>query len=455
MRIGLARQSGAARPTAAPRHPGSGRSRRWPPRALLALYAIALLFRAAQNVAQTSLAPVGERYLHLRPSTVGATIALSGVATLAATMLVGRLARPATLRRWLGAGLLVTTASFPVIAAARSTLALVAGASLLGGGGGLLMPSLTTLVGHQSGASARRRLAGLTVALSVSLSIGPLVDSGLLSASGNSLRLTLVVFSILPLLAMTLLTRWTSSGKRSLPLPLSGDSGEQRAATEPPPSDARLDAGGVEPPVPLGAAVLPSSPWRRPGWRLATAAQLLYQAPFVAVVSFGVVAAGRLDRMPPAGAQLAISVFFVLSLLARVALTSVRQIRRPKAAILLVAVLTGAGVSLLGLGHTDAELFVALAMLGLPHGLVYPLALGLVAEETPPELLSRANAALAAWTAAVTIPLPAVLGAIAATAGFRAMFLLLLVPIVGVGALVVRWPAPAMSPRARRGERAG
>ena len=106
------------------------------------------------------------------------------------------------------------------------------------------------------------------------------------------------------------------------------------------------------------------------------------------------------------------------------------------------AVVSYLGVALLGLGRSEATLFVGLGLLGLPHGLVYPVALALIAEETPPERLAHANAVFSAWTAAATVVLPLLLGGLAALGGFRTMFLALLVPVVGLGALVAYWPPP-------------
>ncbi|HET9071637.1 MAG TPA: MFS transporter [Acidimicrobiales bacterium] len=397
------------------------------PTTLLALYGVAFLFRAAQNVAQTSLAPLGEADLHLRAAVLGGVIALSGGMSVAATVLLGRMAVARTVRRWMAVGLAVTAASFPVLASARSLGVLVAGACLLGAGGGLTMPSLSTLVGQHPGASAPRRLAGLAVALSVSLTLGPLADSALLHASGNSLPLTLLAFAALPALGIAVLP---ASRRRPGPAPPEpGIAGGGRPAT----------AAAA---APAERAPLATSPWRRPGWRLATVAQLLYQVPFVAVISFGVIAAERLYGLHPDGAQLGISVFFVVSLATRVALTAGFELRRPKAAVGAIAALTVLGVGLLALGGSVPVLFVALAILGVPHGLVFPLALGLIAEETPPAELARANAAFSAWTSGVTVVLPAVLGGLVAVAGLRAMFLALLVPVLALGALVAAWPAP-------------
>ncbi len=428
------------------------------PLTLLALYGTAALFRAAQNVAQTSLVPLGEIDLHLRAAVLGGVFALGGGTSVAATVLLGRMAVARHVRRWTAVGLAVTAASLPILASAPSLGVLVAGACLLGAGGGLTVPSLSTLVGQHPGGSTSRRLAGLTLALSLSLTLGPLADAAVLDATGDSLRLTLLAFAVLPALGLPVLA---ASRRRAGATPHPG--GRIPAASPASPSPADVPPAGpppagpwsvgpppADPPAtrpppalhPAQGAPLPRSPWRRPGWRLATVAQLLYQVPFVAVVTFGVVTAERLYGLHLAGAQLGISAFFVVSLATRSALTAGVEIRRPRLAVGGIACLTVIGVTLLALGSGGAVLFVALGILGIPHGLVLPLALGLIAEETPPAELARANAAFSAWTSGVTVVAPAVLGALVALAGLRAMLLALLLPVLALAALVSASPAP-------------
>lgn len=415
-----------------------------PPASLLALYGIAMLFRAAQNVAQTSIAPIGETNAHLRTAVIGGIIALTGAVTVVVTLYGGRRAHQESVHRWLGAGLALTAASLPVLAVSHSWPALLAGSCLLGAGGGLAFPSITSLVGHHGSSSPHRRMAGFALALSISLSVGPLLDSAVLGASHDSLGFALVVFTVLPLLALGLIPAGRSGD---------GDGAEPAAPVESAIAQDLPTGAPVPLPPPERDDARPAPPpWRMPGWRLAVAAQLLYQVPFVAVISFGVIAGEHLDGVHLAEAQLGISAFFALSMLTRVAVTARRPVRNPRHAVLLVAVLTMVGVTMFAFGQSAVVMFVALGVLGIPHGLVYPVALGLIADETPPAQLVRANASFSACTSTVSAVMPAVLGAVAAAAGLRVMFLALLVPVAGIGLLVAGWSGLSLESPAPDGE---
>lgn len=413
-----------------------------PPASLLALYGIAMLFRAAQNVAQTSIAPIGETNAHLRTAVIGGIIALTGAVTVVVTLYGGRRAHQESVHRWLGAGLALTAASLPVLAVSHSWPALLAGSCLLGAGGGLAFPSITSLVGHHASSSPHRRMAGFALALSISLSVGPLLDSAVLGASHDSLGFALVVFTALPLLALVLIPAGRSDGEGAEPAaPVESAVAQDLPTGAPVPllTPKRGDDGTAPP------------PWRMRGWRLAVAAQLLYQVPFVAVISFGVIAGEHMDGVHLAEAQLGISAFFALSMLTRVAVTARRPVGNPRNAVLLVAALTMVGVTMFAFGQSAVLMFVALGVLGIPHGLVYPVALGLIADETPPAQLVRANASFSACTSTVSAVMPAVLGGLAAAAGLRVMFLALLVPVAAIGLLVAGWSGLRMeSPAADR-----
>lgn len=427
-----------ARPAAADRRRAVG--------SLLALYGTAMLFRAAQNDAQTTIAPIGQADAHLRTALIGAVLAASGAISVAVTVLCGRRARESSVHRWLRSGLVLTAASLPVLAAARSWPVLLAGAGLLGAGGGLTFPSLASMVGHHPSSAAQRRLAGFALALSISLCLGPVLDSGVLALTRDSLTRSLLFFTVLPVLSLLLVR--APAGRR----PGGPDGGLGAgiiAGTDPalpetvdPVPEVPAAAGPTAP----GPAPTDPAPWQQRPWRLATAAQLLYQVPFVAVISFGVLAGEHLDGVRLPEAQLGISAFFALSMLTRAAVTTRHRVEHPRTAILVVAVLTLAGLVLLASGRSALWLFVALAILGLPHGLVYPVALGLIAEGTPPHLLVRANAAFSACTSAVSAFLPAVLGAVAAAAGLRVMYLTLLAPTAAIGLLVAFWSGLRLTP---------
>jgi len=398
------------------------------------LFGVTLLFRAAQNAAQTTLAPIGEVDLHASATTVGLLSALTGACAVVASVALGRLAPPDRVRRWLDAGLVVTAASLLVVALAPDLAVLAVGAAALGVGGGLVMPSLTTLVAGGRG-SVNRTVAAFTLVLSVSLAVGPLLESALIAASGGSLRVPLVVFAVTPLagLLVSPALRARRAGKVA-PVPV------------PDPPSRDLPSGD---PTLVGAY---TPVWRRPGWRLATAGQLLYQVPFVAVVVFALIAGRQVFGLTISASELGLTVFFLASMSTRLALTWHGRVAHAREVLLGAAALTLLGVALLAFAPGPGAYFAGLAVLGVPHGVTFPVGLSLIAEETPPALLSRANAAFSAWTTGASVGLPALLGVAAGVLGLRDMFAVALAPVavmtvvIATGGRSRAAPSPAAPP---------
>ncbi len=375
-----------------------------------------MLFRAAQNAALTTLAPLGEADLHLGPAAVGGISALGTAVTVIVTLMVSRRVTTRSIRAALGAGLLLTAAGVLVMGLAGSTGVFVGGAMCLGAGGGLVFPTLITLVGASRPQSPSQLLAALTVVLSVGLAIGPILESVLIRAGGGSLRVPLVVFSLLPFAAGIVIL-----ARRS---PFQAAAGV--SATEPP------ENHGVAP----EAIKVAASVWHRPGWRLATAGQLLYQIPFAVVVVFGVLVARHVYGLSPSSAQLGLTAFYAASMGTRLWLTWRGRTANPRVALLVAAGLTIIGVATFAGGSTVAVYFVALAILGVPHGLTYPISLGLIAEETPGELLAHANASFYGWTSAASVSFPALLGVLGGWVGLRPMLAIILLPVLMMTAII-------------------
>lgn len=170
--------------------------------------------------------------------------------------------------------------------------------------------------------------------------------------------------------------------------------------------------------------------------RLALIIQLLYAIPFAGITAFGAL----LDRIgfgvSSAQAQLAFTAFFTASFAARVLMAWRAPIIHKEMLLWVSASLTAAGLLLLGVGHGLGVLLIAMATLGVPHGLTYPLALALVADSVDPTLLPRADAILLASTSLSTVVIPLVLGVIITAEGYRAMPLLMLIPVGVCSALL-------------------
>ena len=205
----------------------------------------------------------------------------------------------------------------------------------------------------------------------------------------------------------------------------------------------RLGGGAVGPdmatPRPAKRSLL-----RVPGWRLALVGQLLYTIPFAGIVVFGPLVGHVRFGVTPSVVQLAFTVFFVTSFAARAVVLWQTPIRRKLPLFWLAAGLTASGIALLGLGNGLGLLLLAMGVLGIPHGLTFPLVLSLVAESCPGEALARANATLMAVTNLTTIAVPFVLGTLVPALGYGGMVLTMLLPVAVFAALLARQQGPAV-----------
>jgi MFS family permease len=165
--------------------------------------------------------------------------------------------------------------------------------------------------------------------------------------------------------------------------------------------------------------------------------QLLYAVPFSEVTVFGALVARSEFKMTAAGAQFCFTLFFATSLLSRLLVARLSPIKGKRRVFISAAVLTVAGTAMLAHGGSAWGLVAAMVLLGIPHGVTFPLALALIANSSAPERLAAANAALFATTNAVSVVAPLVLGAVASAAGYRIMSAAVLVPVTVFMALLL------------------
>lgn len=408
------------------------------------LLVVAGLFRAAQNMAQTTFPLLARDSLHVGAATIGSLGTVVGVTGVVTTLLVG--ARLATHRAQLavGAGTAALAAALLVFASVPTAAGFAVAAVLLGLAGGATTPSLATAVGRSPAGERDRALARYTVVLSTSLAAGPLLETVLLAGTGGRLVVPFFAFSALPLLALALglAGRRASRGAGGTvrPMPSSGDTGTAAAPVT-----------GEETPLPttrwggrLGTLVATR------GGRLAVTAQLLYAVPFAAVTVFGALVARTTFGTSAAGAQLGFTTFFVASLASRLLVVRHSPVQRKLRVLGASAALTVVGVALLALGGPLPIYFAAMLVLGVPHGVTFPLALALTAEASPHSRLAAANAGLFAATNAVNVVAPILLGAVAAAAGYQVMTAVVLAPVAAFTMLLAAQSRPASGGSATR-----
>lgn len=444
-------QAAATRPSPAPARPGrspSGRARARLRRGLPdlgLLLVVTALMRSSQNAAQTTLPLLGHDVLGLSASAIGAIAAVSGAIGAAVMLLVASRVPASMSRAALAVSLLSMAASLVLFALAPGPVLFVVGAIVLGAAGGLAFPILITAAGtsgrSSSAAGSRDRpLVLLGLALSASLAVGPFVETAVLGAFGGNLRAAFWAFTPVLLVGAAisgLLARRGSKRRRDRVdrrLPgRDGGSGDEAKAHDPC-STGELDVSSI---ARRGRSVSIGQAWGSASFRVALVAQVMYAFPFVALVVFGALLSRHAYGMSPAGAELAFGTFFVSSFLVRGMMAWRSPIPHKVGLARGAAVLSIAGLVALGLGHGPAVLMAAMVVLGVPHGLTMPLASSLVADGRPARELPAVNSYMAAVVQAVTLSLPPVLGLAVGLAGYRATFMMLLLPVALCGGLLM------------------
>lgn len=370
-------------------------------------------FRSAQNMAQTTFSLLGVS-LGLSGAAIGAIAAGSNlVAVLTMLLFTAQLANSSA-RRAVFVGLLFMTASLASFLA-PSLIMLLVGSLFLGIAGGLVMPSAATAIGDlasggaaPSRAARGRALAMLALVLSISLALGPLYESFVLSATHERLQAAYLAFLPIPLIGAVM-----ASGRRrtTAAVPAAASSFGQSMAS-------------------LGSL------FRNRQWSLAVCGQAIYMVPFTLVVVFAGLLGNSRYHASASMTEIGVALFFIVSFLCRVALTRWPAVGYRVELFALCVVTTLCGIALLALGHGTGLFMAALAVLGAPHGLTYPLALGLVSDAVPIEELSRANAGFQAVSNLISVAVPFVFGVVIDRFGDRAVLLCAAIPILPMAALL-------------------
>ena len=434
------------------------------------LLGVTLLGRAAQNTGQTSY-PLIAHQIGIGNGVLGVVAAASGAANVLTAAVLGARVSARTSMAVLATGQAIVLAAFALLALPTGDAGVWAGAIALGAGGGLVFPATMTAIGAAPRSERARALAVYALALSIGLEGGPLVESGVLRLLGDSVRGAFGVLSVLPLAATAFGAAAARRARTETP-PHATTGTVRRSGVETPPHagdessghDQRAD--GPSPGArPAGAPAQPGATGtrhrllRQPAFRLALATMLTYQAPFVALLAFAGLLARHADGAGAAQAELGFAAFFGVSLCVRGAVVAASPLRHRRMALTGAAIATATGLVILASGHGYGFYLIAMAVLGAPHGLTFPVASAILADGVDQADLGRANARLMASTNVATVLIPVACGWLAAAAGYRIMFLAVELPVlVFGGALLLELrrvpaargagPAPAPAPSA-------
>ncbi len=382
--------------------------------AVMILITVAGLMRSSQNVTFTTYPILGSKVLHLNSSQIGLAATLSGLSTFVTMISFSKISRifGRELIIFLGVSLLGITSLLFVVIDTKTEFLLVA--LLSGVGGGLAFPSLVTLLSLATKTRKSWAMAMFSSALSLSLILGPLIEVLLLLAFHGNLRRVFLYFALTPFLAAGLVlyySRWVRSDISSE----TKEEFEKRAvAVISGENESKTEVKSINPKSALKFAIF---------------IQIAYMIPFVSVVSFGGLYLRSFDRIDINQFSLYLSVFFLTSLLMRLLLVKRSPVHNPYliCGLAVVASITGLGALTSFRGIYSA--IIGLAILGVPHGIMYPLSLSIVAENTPNEMLAKSNAQLAAFANLVPLVVPVLIGISINEVNYRFTFMLLALPV--------------------------
>lgn len=148
-----------------------------------------------------------------------------------------------------------------------------------------------------------------------------------------------------------------------------------------------------------------------------------YDVPFAAITAFGGILES-LRGLPTELIPISFAVYFLTSFLSRLfmALKPVNKIFSLMFSSLVVA---GTGLYLLSFSQTFLEFIVSMAILGIPHGLTYPVSLTLLSRGFSKEDITSANSLFFSLMSLVAIIAPIIIGGISFLVGLPDSFLAL------------------------------
>jgi MFS family permease len=371
------------------------------------VFATPLSFRASNSGVQLLVPLAAREIYHLSDASVGIALSAAGLAAMLANLAFARFAGTSGARStlaWSGVALAAMALGPLVLATSSMEASFFAGAVLYGAGVGVMTPALLTVAG--SSKLSRNPMAIYGAALSLGLVLGPGVVSVALANSGQDVHWGLAWATALLAPALAGLIVWRRKGSPQEP-------------------------GGKAPSSPR----LASSERRWLG--VAVWCQVLYEVPFVAATTFGPLVGKYEDGLRASAVAAVFFAMYLASFVIRVLLVWADLVRRASTLLVAAGLTSVGGVTLLPEPGWAAFLAGAL-LLSVGHAITYPLSLTLVRNHVDPSRLGRANGLLSAWVGAVGVGVPAALGAVVASAGYRLGFAILAGPVLVTlaGALV-------------------
>ncbi len=357
------------------------------------LYVISLIFsisfflRGSNNIVITSLPIFVKHYFRFSAPEIGILAASMSISMFVSSGIVNTFF--GNLRRILVRIFSVVYGIVLPVISISNSLSIWLISSLVGFCAGLIFPNIVSTSSEIEERKRRERAISLyTVALSLSLVIGPYLESIILE--NYPLRDVFLFFSPFGVIVAVL--------SFFLKIP-TGGKGE------------------------ISLALLSS-----PSFALAVINNTSYDVPFAAITTFGGIL--EISRgISTAFVAISFSVYFLTSFLSRLAIT-LRPTERVFRLVFLSLLMAMVGLVMISFSRTLPEFMLSMAVLGIPHGLTYPVSLTILSRGFPRESIASANSLFFSVMSIVSVLTPIVIGFIGSIVGIALSFLSLEVLVV-------------------------
>ncbi len=360
--------------------------------ALLIIVPLTIAVRASNNMLMTTI-PLLARYdFHFSNTLIGLLSALTALMTFLSSGLINSRLRSCCRRLALIASSVAYTVVYPLFWLSSPLtiwlLSAIAGFTL-----GFLMPNIITSASLLPDRRARERLLNIyTLSLSISLILGPAIESLILKH--YSLKESFLFFTIFPILALAIapLIRFP----------------EERGG------DSLITVNNV---------------LSNPGFLTAVLNIATYNVVFSFLMAFGGIYARDSFGLSYSMVETLFSLFFITSFLGRLYL-SIKPAERLWPLMSSAVLLTVIGVTMIGLTSSSLIYIIALLLLGIPHGITYPLSVVAISRAFKPQHRNAANSLFFSFMMLIGIATPTVTGYVADLIGIRNTFIVLILPVI-------------------------
>lgn len=357
--------------------------------ALLVIIPLTIAVRASNNMLMTTLPLVVKYQFSFNEEQVGIISALTSLATFIGSGIINSRLKGNTRKLVFRTSALIYAIILPLFYLVSPItvwiLAGIAGIVL-----GILMPNIVTYAGLLKDRRQRERVLSLyTLALSASLVIGPAIESWILDYfSLLDVFLLFAPFSILTGI-MAFFVQFPNEAEHNTKVKV----------------------------------------FSNPGFITAVINILTYNIVFSILIAFGGIYAKSTFNVSYSTITLLFSAFFLTSFLARLYL-SIKPAEQISKFIVIAISITTVGLLLISvLPPLLLAFVVGLLLLGIPHGLTYPLSIIAISRTFKPEERNSANSTFFAVMMLIGIITPTIAGFVIQYIGLR-ITLILIIPII-------------------------